>query len=325
MIFSLILVFSAFIIALVGTKLLILAFRKKTLLVDMRSRAQPIPRAGGLAVMFALLIPMMVEETNYAVMLGMLLLASVSLLDDLIELPKFVLVIAQLFSVGIALSMMDIDFPTDLTPAFVDKLLIGLVWLGCINAFKTMDAMDGITAMEMVSLGVGLAMVAVFAGHFPDVLSIYSLILAAAGAGFFWWNRHPAKIFLGDVGAIPVGFIVGYILLVACYSGYGYAALILPAYYISESALTLGRKIAYRKKHFPHAYHKALQHGRKPSTVVRLIAGINVLLGFLAVYSVIEPDLAPICTALAYMAVFMLMGFFNHVSHAQDIGHETTA
>ena len=65
----------------------------------------------------------------------------------------------------------------------------------------------------MILLGIGLAIINITAGEFPSVLFTQSLIFASAGFGFWWWNLHPAKVFAGEIGAIPAGFIAGYLLL----------------------------------------------------------------------------------------------------------------
>lgn len=326
MIFSLFITLAAFLIALIGTRLLIIAFRDRRMMLDMpnlrSNHVTPVPRGGGLAVVFALIIPMLVANADLAIILSLLILAAVSLMDDLIGVPALVRLLVQVIAVSIPLCVLPVDLFDGWMPPLVSKLAIGVVWIWCINLFNFMDGVDGISATEMISIGLGIALLMVFAEQFPNPLSQYAMILAAAGCGFWWWNHHPAKIFLGDVGSIPIGFMVGYLLLQTALSGYVAAAVILPAYYLADSGVTLLKRLSARKKiwqaHSEHYYQQAVRKGWKHSVVVRYIAGVNVLLGFLAVYSMLDPDMAGLYIALAYMAVFMMMGFFGHSSSSAN-------
>lgn len=320
MIFSAFVTLAAFLIALIGTRLLVIAFRGKQLMLDIpnvrSNHEKPVPRGGGLAVVFAMIIPMMVANIPMAIVLSALILAAVSLLDDLISIPVWVRLLVQIIAVSIPLCVLPIDIFGEAVPPLAEKILFGIVWVWGINMFNFMDGVDGLSAVEMISVGLSIALLMVFAELFPSQLATYSMIMAAAGCGFWWWNRYPAKIILGDVGSIPIGFIGGYLLLLLALEGYIAAAVIIPAYYVADSSITLVKRLCRKNKiwqaHSEHYYQRAVRKGWRHNVVARYIAGINVLLGFLAVYSMLTPEWAGMYVALAYMAVFMLMGVFGH-------------
>ncbi len=328
MIFSLFITLAAFLVSLVGTKLLIVAFRDRRMMLDvpnLRSNHKaPVPKGGGLAVIFALIIPMMVANVDLAIVLSVLMLAAVSLLDDLITVPPLVRLLVQFIAVTIPLSILPIDIFGEVVPPLAEKIIIGALWIWCINLFNFMDGVDGLSAVEMISIGLGITFIMVFAEKFPSELAQYGMVLAAAGCGFWWWNKHPAKIFLGDVGSVPIGFIIGYLLLLTALSGYAAAAIILPAYYLADATITLIKRLCRREKiwqaHSSHYYQQAVRRGWKHNVVVRYVAGVNILLGFLAVYSTLSPDLDFLYVALAGLAVLMLMGFFGHQSEDPSAG-----
>ena len=64
------------------------------------------------------------------------------------------------------------------------------------------------------------------------------LVLVGAALGFLVWNWHPARVFLGDVGSIPLGFLLGWLLIALAVEGHLLAALILPAFYVSDASIT---------------------------------------------------------------------------------------
>src|SRR5581483_11468736 len=89
-------------------------------------------------------------------------------------------------------------------------LLIGGLWF--VNLVNFMDGIDWITVAEAVPLTVTLAIVG-FAGGLPPYATALSLALAGATAGFACFNRPVARIFLGDVGSLPIGLMLGILLL----------------------------------------------------------------------------------------------------------------
>lgn len=311
---------SAFLMSLLGTRITILALRKQqmplTPLQLQQKKTLPAPSGGGVAVVMAMIICLMVADINYAIILSLFLLAALSLLDDLIGVPGPVRLLVQVLAVLISLEVMPHLFFGGLFPGWLDKAIILVLWVWMINIFHFMDGIDGITPTEMICVGIGLCGITIVNGTFPTSLSSGSLILFAVAWGFMWWNWHPAKIRLGDVGTAPIGFFVGYLLLLAIQAGYGYAAAILPAYYVSDATITLlyraskGRKMWVR--HSEYYYRKAVSTGRRHDVVVRYVFGVNLLLILLAIFSVINPELAVFFMGLAYMAVFMILGFFAY-------------
>ncbi len=326
MTFYIILALSAFMISLLGTRLMILALRKRTYLIDIpnarSNHKAPTPKGGGIAVVFALIITLLVADINYAIVLSLLILAAVSLMDDLINVPAWIRFLVQILAVTLALSILKTPVFDGMLPMWADKLVTGFLWIWFINTFNFMDGIDGISPTEIICISLGFCLISVFNNSFPDPFSTYSLITYAAGSGFLWWNWHPAKIFLGDVGSVPIGFFIGYLIVLAILSGYGYAAMILPAYYIADGGLTLLSRLVRGKKiwqaHSEHYYQKAVRKGMRHDTVVKFIFGLNLLLILLAVNATLNPEIAIFELAMAYMSVFMVLGFFAHGHNAHQ-------
>jgi UDP-N-acetylmuramyl pentapeptide phosphotransferase/UDP-N-acetylglucosamine-1-phosphate transferase len=329
MTFYVILALSAFMISLLGTRLTILALRKRTYLIDIpnarSNHTTPTPKGGGIAVVFGMIICLLIADVSYGIMLALLMLAAISLLDDLIDVPAWIRFLVQILAVAVPLSLLNVPVFDEWLPSWLDKLIAGLLWVWFINAYNFMDGIDGISPTEMICISLGFCLISTFTNTFPDPLSTYSLIVYAAGAGFLWWNWHPAKIFLGDVGSVPIGFLLGYLLLLAHLQGYSYAAMILPAYYVSDSGITLIKRLIAGKKiwqaHSEHYYQRAVRKGMRHDTVVKFIFGLNLLLILLAVIATINPEIAIFELAMAYMSVFMVLGFFAYEGNAQSNSH----
>ena len=170
----------------------------------------------------------------------------------------------------------------------LDRVASGLLWLWFVNLFNFMDGIDGISGVEAGSVGLGLAAVAVLLG-WPALPAALALVLAAVAAGFLVWNWAPAKLFLGDVGSVPLGYLLGWLLLSTAAAGQWAVALILPLYYLLDATLTLARRLRRGEKfwraHREHFYQRAVQGGLGHAAVALRIGLANgglILLALLA-------------------------------------------
>jgi UDP-N-acetylmuramyl pentapeptide phosphotransferase/UDP-N-acetylglucosamine-1-phosphate transferase len=117
---------------------------------------------------------------------------------------------------------------------------------------------------------------------------------------------------MGSVGCMPIGFLIGYLLLSAAMSGYAHAALILPAYYVADGGLSWILHGLGNKDGLPtYYYQKAIINGRSKVAVLRYIIGINIMLVFLALRSITDRDIASFHLGLAYVTAFILLSLFS--------------
>ena len=219
----------------------------------------------------------------YAVLPGVALgLAALSWLDDLRGLPPLARLLAQIVAVAAILALRPESTPyfQELLPGVLDPVAAAILWVWFINLFNFMDGIDGITAIETLVIGFGIALISI------DTSGVFALIIAAAALGFLKWNWHPAKIFLGDVGSVPLGFLLGWLLLDMAAAGQWAAALILPAYYLADATITLIKRAIKGEKvwqaHRQHFYQQAVQRGLSHSKVSTLVLALGVVLIVLA-------------------------------------------
>ncbi|NKB49952.1 MAG: hypothetical protein GKS02_11410 [Alphaproteobacteria bacterium] len=289
------------------------------------SHTQATPRGGGLGVL-AVLLPAWLaltfivtpqseagEFARWLIPASALGLAAVSFLDDLRGLSQLIRIIVQTVAVIVAVQFLPGLVFQGLFGSILDTLLAALFWLWFINLFNFMDGIDGITGVESIAIGVGiyaigLALAPVTATHGQG------LAIAAAMAGFLIWNWYPARVFLGDVGSIPLGFLLGWLLLDLAASGLWHAALILPLYYLADASLTLTRRLlrgaAVWRAHREHCYQVAVQRGRSHARVAGAVTIANIVLvglAFIAAMSDGSPILPWLMLAAAAVVVASLM------------------
>lgn len=224
-----------------------------------------------------------------AAVLGAAFLALVSFADDLRPLPPLWRLLAQIAAVagGIAALPDSGQVFQGLLPPAADRALAGLLWLWFVNLYNFMDGIDGITGAETAFLGAGLAFLVFVNRELGNAGQVaLGLATAAAALGFLRWNWQPAKIFLGDVGSVPLGYLLGWLLLATAAAGAWKAALILPGYYLADATWTLCRRALRGEKvwrpHREHFYQKAVQRGMSHAAVVRRILALNLFLLALA-------------------------------------------
>ena len=285
------------------------------------SHSSPTPRGGGIAVagvLFAAWLGFWLSGTGglaaphfWIILAAGAALAVISWFDDVRGgLPPTVRLGAQAIAVGAGLMALPEGagvFQGALPPA-LDLALSGLIWLWFVNLFNFMDGIDGISGVEAASIGGGIALIAVYK---PDA-SIDPLLAAtvsAAAVGFLCWNWHPAKIFLGDVGSVPLGFLLGWLLLNLASGGAWAAAAILPLYYLADATITLARR-ALRgemiwQAHREHFYQRAVRNGRSHAAVSLGVALCNVILVGLAMLSMTWPWAALTAAAAAVFALLV--------------------
>jgi UDP-N-acetylmuramyl pentapeptide phosphotransferase/UDP-N-acetylglucosamine-1-phosphate transferase len=267
------------------------------------SHAIPVPKGCGVAVAAAVLLAWVSlalagrapTETLLVCCLAFALTA-LSWFGDVRELPAALRLGAHLLiaAVGLlALPERGHVFQGLLPDAF-DQAATVLLWAWFMNLFNFMDGIDGITAVETSAIGFGLAFVAALTGIASGGYLLLVVALATAALGFLPWNWHPARVFLGDAGSVPLGFAAGWLLLLLASRGYWPSALLLPLYYLADATLTLltrlARGQAVWRAHRRHFYQRAAAHDGDHGAVALLILAGNLGLVAAAVAAVWHPE-----------------------------------
>jgi UDP-N-acetylmuramyl pentapeptide phosphotransferase/UDP-N-acetylglucosamine-1-phosphate transferase len=280
------------------------------------SHAIPTPQGGGIAVIaatigvscVALLFATAASPLQLALLFaGLLLIAAVGVLADKHPVdvaPRLALqtfaVVTVLFAMPPGLRLLPI------LPWWFERvaLIFGGLWF--VNLVNFMDGLDWMTVAEVVPITAALAAIG-FLGVLPWQDIVLSLALCGAMIGFAFFNRPVATLFLGDVGSLPIGLLLGWLLLQLAGSGARTAAILLPLYYLADSTITLIRRAAHSEPfwlaHRTHFYQRATDRGFKVTDVVFGVFITNVILAALALGTVIAPSPAMDVAALAAGAV----------------------
>ncbi|MGB0571175.1 MAG: glycosyl transferase [Alphaproteobacteria bacterium] len=267
----------------------------------------PTPRGGGLGLLAALLpvwvaVPFFLPAAPgqqsaamaaWVIPLAALFLAAVSWIDDLMNIGPLPRLGAQFLAALAGALLIEGAVFQDILPGPLDMIIAAIGWVWFMNLFNFMDGIDGISGVEASAIGVGLLLIGIVGAQPLDATQGQALAVAATAAGFLVWNWPPARIFLGDSGSVPLGYLLGWLLLLLAASGAWQAAAILPLYYLADATITLFRRIARGEKfwhaHRDHFYQAAIKRGLSHARVSTVIAVVNMLLVGLALVSVLAP------------------------------------
>jgi UDP-N-acetylmuramyl pentapeptide phosphotransferase/UDP-N-acetylglucosamine-1-phosphate transferase len=255
------------------------------------SHIAPTPRGGGIAVTGSVLLAWivlyeagLVASSVTGIVLGAGLVAAVSWIDDLRGLSPVVRLVAQGAAVTIGvlvLSGTHTGFEGWLGPTLYFAAA-GLLWVWWINLFNFMDGIDGLAVSEAAAICGGLLLFAIVGDGADPATALFSASVIGAAIGFVVWNWSPARIFLGDVGSVPLGYLTGFLLLDLAARGRWKIALILPLYFLADATITLLRRLLsgerFWEPHRQHFYQQAVRNGLSHTAVVKRVIAANLVL-----------------------------------------------
>jgi UDP-N-acetylmuramyl pentapeptide phosphotransferase/UDP-N-acetylglucosamine-1-phosphate transferase len=278
----------------IGTRVLIPVLRRANVLDRPNERSShivPTPRGGGIAVICTVLLAWVVASAAgwvapaiALVALTAALLAVICWIDDLHGLSPVLRLTAQAAAVAVGLlALPETDnalFQWLGSTAYFSAT--GLLWVWWVNLYNFMDGIDGIAGSEAAAIGGGLLLVSTLGSAVDWSVALLAATVLGASLGFLVWNWSPARIFLGDVGSAPLGYLTGYLLLGLAAAGRWKVALILPLYFLADATITLARRLLRRERvweaHREHYYQQAVARGLDHAAVVRRIIAADLLL-----------------------------------------------
>jgi UDP-N-acetylmuramyl pentapeptide phosphotransferase/UDP-N-acetylglucosamine-1-phosphate transferase len=264
---------------------------------------RPVPRTGGLAVLGGALTSVVFGAGPLWLLLAAgYALAAVSFLDDLRGLHTGARLAAHLAAA--ALIVWYVTAPID--PVAAVLLVLAVAWIT--NLYNFMDGSDGLAGgMALIGFG-AYAAAAALAGDTP--LLVLCLALACAAAGFLCFNFPPARIFLGDVGSVPLGFFAGAAGIVGWRDDVWplWFPLLVFATFIGDATLTLLRRLMRGERvwqaHREHYYQRLVRLGAGHRGTA---LGAYALMLVCAAAALYARDQAPAVQALAFAAACVVL------------------
>ena len=222
----------------------------------------PIPRIGGVGMIVAILLSWMLMFMSLAwwIVIPLLALFTVSLIDDKRGLP-----VRQRLLVHVAAAVVLVLGSGIATQSIVLAVLVllGAIWMT--NLYNFMDGSDGL-AGGMTFFGFTMYGVAAMM-HGDDTQAMLNFSIGAAALGFLYFNFYPAKVFMGDAGSIPLGFLAAAMGVWGWQLGHwpAWFPLLVFSPFVVDATVTLLKRSVCRKSiwlaHREHYYQRLVQLG----------------------------------------------------------------
>ncbi len=278
------------------------------------SHRTPTPQGGGIAVVAAVAAAVGIAFAFHsfdaaassplpAIIAATVLMAGVGAADDIRPLPVGPRLLLQAVIVaGVIYTLPDGLRVAPMLPWWLERALLVLGGLWFVNLVNFMDGLDWMTVAEVIPLTAGLAILG-SAQALPPYGTVLALALGGAVLGFAYFNRPVARLFLGDVGSLPIGLLLGWLLLLVAAGGHLAAAIVMPLYYLTDATITLLRRLIKSEPvwqpHRMHFYQIATDRGFSVIDVVARVFLVNICLGALAVTTIVAPGKVTDIAALA--------------------------
>ncbi|MGO4706449.1 glycosyl transferase [Microvirga sp. 2MCAF38] len=288
------------------------------------SHKVPTPQGGGIAILAATLAVATLASAWLALPLMPFMIVALAAIafgvigaaDDIRPLPASARLAMQFVGVWAIVADPNIRVFSDSVPLIIEKAVLIFAGVWFVNLVNFMDGLDWITVAEMIPITAFIAGLGVF-GLLPIETALLAGALCGALLGFAPFNKPVARLFLGDVGSLSIGLLVGWMLLELAGSGAFAAALLLPLYYLLDATTTLLRRLARGEKvweaHRSHFYQKATDNGFSALAVSAHVFSLNILLAGLAALTIAQPSIVVqiICLLVGIVLVCALLIRFS--------------
>lgn len=265
--------------------------------------ARIMPRLGGLAIYLAFMIGILFLKfvTNfasdylYAILIAATIIVITGIVDDMREISAKAKLVGQFAAAGIVVFVGGIQIDNINLP-FGGELDFGwlgipltIMWIvGITNAINLIDGLDGLAAGVSTIALMTLAVMAMIMGN--GIVIAMASILAAATIGFLFFNFHPAKIFMGDTGALFIGFMISVLALLG-FKNLTVISFVIPVIMlgvpISDTFFAIVRRLRSGKKWSDpdksHLHHRLLDLGFSHRQTVLIIYAMAAMFGVAAV------------------------------------------
>ena len=297
------------------------------------------PRLGGIGIIISFYIGILIvfgfTQITVSIIFPSIFVALAGVLDDIFTISPKLKLFLQFIGAIVFVSFGGnhiISFfmiKGQLLPLNELSFVITVIWLiGASNAVNLIDGLDGLAGGVSFISSLSLGFLCILIGN--NTYGIITFILAASILGFLKYNFYPASIFMGDSGALFLGFILGELSILGALKGATFISFILPILILGIPILDVmwsifrralsGKPIMNADK--KHLHHRLLDRGFSHRQTVLFIYCISAILGVTAVLvSAIDMFIVVIAVVLIILSLFVQMGLFSKTDHEKKNGY----
>ena len=343
---------AAFVISFAATPV-VRSFAKQVGAVDIPDNKRhihthPIPRMGGLAIFLGFLLSVLlfanITPQVRGILLGAILIVVVGAIDDVLNLNAWLKFCVQIVAAVIAvLSGVIINVVSN--PLLItgeQAITIGILavpvtilWIvGVTNSVNLIDGLDGLACGVSAIASLSMLVVSMLVSEANSNVAVILAALCGGCLGFIPYNLNPAKIFMGDTGALLLGYVLATASVIGMFKFYAIVTFILPvlalAVPLSDTIFAFTRRIMRGQSPFHadrgHFHHKLLDIGLNQKQAVAVLYAVSAILGLTAVVLTSSGIVRIVLAIVAFaIAVGIWLFVFRHNSSIHIPHHEPEA
>lgn len=318
-----------------------------------RMHKRPIPRMGGLAIFFGFLLSVLcfseaIDEKILAILAGSLIIVVTGILDDTYQLKPLVKLAGQILAAAIVIYFdVKIEFLTNPFYFGIGKSTIDLhylsypvtlIWIIAItNAVNLIDGLDGLATSISAISALALTFIAITMGN----TNIAIMFVAVAGAcfGFLPYNHHPAKIFLGDTGALFLGFTLATLSVEGMFKSFGILTYIVPVIILGlpifDTSFAIIRRLCKGQGIMTadrgHLHHRLIDKGFSHRETVTMLTTASAMLSITAIVLATRGVNRTLALVIALIAFLFGLKYYytdknidkEYIKHLEEISNES--
>lgn len=331
----------AFLISFVSTPV-VRSFAKQVGAIDVPDKkrhihSHPIPRMGGLAIFLGFLLSVLlfarITPQVRGILLGAILIVVVGAIDDVLNLNawlKFcVQIVAAVIAVlsGVIINVVSNPLMITGQQAITVGILavpVTILWIvGVTNSVNLIDGLDGLACGVSAIASLSMLVVSMLVSEANGNVAVILAALCGGCLGFIPYNLNPAKIFMGDTGALLLGYILATASVIGMFKFYAVVTFVLPvlalAVPLSDTIFAFTRRILHGQSPFHadrgHFHHKLLDMGLSQKQAVAVLYAVSAILGLTAVVLTSSGIVRIVLAIVAFaIAVGIWLFVFRHNS-----------
>lgn len=270
---------------------------------ERRIHNHPIPRMGGMAIFLGFLVSVVlfVDITTQVqgILIGTIIIVATGVVDDIVSLRYWVKLLAQIVAAAVAVAhgvviqvLSNPNVFSENANIFIGILAVPvtILWIvGVTNAVNLIDGLDGLACGVSTISSATMLVVAIMVAE-PNVAVILAALMGGC-IGFIPYNLNPAKIFMGDTGALLLGYLLATVSILGLFKFYAVITFLVPilalALPLFDTAFAIIRRLLKGQNPMTpdrgHLHHRLIDHGLSQKQAVAVLYSLSAMLGLTAV------------------------------------------
>lgn len=308
-----------------------------------RMHDHPIPRQGGLAIFLGFLVAVVLfadlDRQVQGILLGSVIIVTVGAIDDIVPLPALLKFAVQIAAAGVAVAFgVRIEFianpifwsDTEVISFGVWSIPVTIFWIvGITNSINLIDGLDGLACGVSAIASLSILVISMVLRQ-ANVAVLLAAILGAC-LGFIPYNLNPAKIFMGDTGALLLGYVLSTVSVVGLLKFYTIISFAVPilalALPIFDTSFAIIRRLLKGQNPMSpdrgHFHHRLIDMGLSQKQAVAVLYAISAVLGLSAVLITTTDEMKALIFVFAFcvaivIGIALLKSHDDHVARGEE-------